>query len=115
MRYRKLDSQGDYVFGQGPQEFLTDSPEAVAQAIATRLRLETGEWFLDSQEGTPYQEQILGTNKQTTYDFAIKERILGTQGVIAITSYSSYVNPNTRAISAEAVVQTRYGAVAIQA
>ena len=114
MRYRKLDSEGDYVFGQGPQEFLADSPDSVAQAVLTRLRLESGEWFLDAQEGTPYQEQILGTNKQTTYDFAIKDRILGTEGVVAITSYASYVNPDTRIISVQATVQTQYGAVAIQ-
>lgn len=114
MRYRKLDSDGDYVFGRGPQQFLVNTPQAVAQAIQTRLLLETGEWFLNAQEGTPYQEQILGAGKQTTYDFAIKERILGTQGVLAITSYNSYVNPDTRAIRAEAVVETQYGVTAVQ-
>lgn len=109
MRYRKLDTNGDYVFGYGQQSFLIDSPEAVAQAIATRLRLETGEWFLDTQEGTPYQEKILGVNKQTTYDLAIKQRILDTPGVLELSSYQSYVNPSTRAISVVATVTTIYG------
>lgn len=109
MRYRKLDSDGDYSFGQGPQEFLVNSPDAVAQAIRTRLLLETGEWFLNDQEGTPYKEQILGANKQTTYDVAIKERILGTPGVITITNYASYVNPSSRGITVNATVSTIYG------
>lgn len=109
MRYRKLDSDGDYSFGQGPQEFLADSPDAVAQAIRTRLLLETGEWFLNDQEGTPYKEQILGANKQTTYDVAIKERILGTPGVITITNYASYVIPASRGITVNATVSTIYG------
>lgn len=109
MRYRALSSTGDYVFGRGPAEFLVDSPEAVAQAIQTRLRLETGEWFLDVSEGTPYQEQILGANRQTTYDVAIKSRILETPGVVALTSYSSYIKSDARAISVTATVQTIYG------
>lgn len=109
MRYRKLDQDQDYSFGLGPQEFLANSPDAVAQAIRTRLLLETGEWFLNDQEGTPYKEQILGANKQTTYDVAIKERILATPGVVTITSYNSYVNPGSRGISVDATVQTIYG------
>lgn len=39
MRYRVLSPTGDYTFGQGPGEFLVNSPAAVAQAIGTRLRL----------------------------------------------------------------------------
>ena len=54
MRYRKLDAAGDFVFGHGAADYHRDSPEAVAQAVLTRLKLHRGEWFLDRSEGTPY-------------------------------------------------------------
>ena len=52
MRYRKLDDSGDFMFGHGQADFHHNTPEAVAQAVATRLRLFSGEWFLDVTEGT---------------------------------------------------------------
>jgi len=106
MRYRRLDSNGDYVFGQGPSEFLVNSAAAVAQAVQTRLLLWTGEWFLDSTQGTPYFQQVLGFNTKAAYDAAIKARILGTQGVAQLLSYSSSLIG--RALSVIASVQTIY-------
>ncbi len=108
MRYRTLSATGDYVFGQGTIEFLVDSPEAVAQAVQTRLLLMTGEWFLDSTEGTPYNTEILGEHTQGLYDQAIKERILDTPGVVAIIEYVSVVDQNRNLIVA-ATISTQYG------
>lgn len=113
MRYRKLDSAGDYTFGRSQADFLIDSPEAVAQAVLTRLELSTGEWFLDSSAGTPYMEQILGTGHQTTADQAIKDRILNTPGVTAISSYTSTVDPVKRSLSIVATIDTQYGAAQV--
>lgn len=107
MRYRKLSPDGDYLFGQ-VGSFLVDTPEAVAQAIQTRLLLWTGEWFLDSQEGTPYETAILGYGTQGSRDSAIKQRILGTPGVSQILNYSS--NVQDRKLSVACTVETIYGA-----
>lgn len=112
MRYRALSSSGDYQFGR-TGIFLVDSPQAVAQAIRTRLALWAGEWFLDSREGTPYEEKILGYGTQGTRDLAIKERIAGTQGVRQLMSYSSSVSAD-RKISARATVETSYGTTTVQ-
>ncbi len=109
MRYRQLSPTGDYVFGRGPGEFLVNSSAAVAQLVLTRLRLWTGEWFLDATEGTPYLGQILGHGTGGTYDQAIQARILGTQGVTEIVTYSSSVDPVTRALSVAATINTVYG------
>ena len=113
MRYRRLSPTGDYVFGQGPGEFLVDSPDAVAQAISTRLKLWQGEWFLDSQAGTPYNTQVLGYGTQKVYDAAIQTVILNTTGVNQIVSYSSSLNSTTRELDIVATVATIYGPTTI--
>lgn len=107
MRYRKLDAGGDMVFGFGQQCFLIDSAEAVAQLISTRLKLATGEWFLDLSEGTPFSTQILGRVPQSIADAAIKARVLGTQGVTGILSFQSSLAD--RRYSATMSVATAFG------
>lgn len=112
MRYRKEDADGDYVLG-GAAAFLVDSPEAVAQAVVTRLRLIRGEWFLDTTAGMPW-DQVLGKNTQGTADTAIRQCILGTQGVVEITEYSSSFDEDTRALTVVATITTIYGITTVQ-
>jgi len=113
MRYRALDVNGDYTLGQGSANFLVNSHEAVGQLILTRLKLFTGEWFLDTTEGTPYYQNILGKGTQGSYDLAIQARVLDTQGVAAIVSYTSILNTTTRSLSVELTVDTIYGLTTI--
>lgn len=107
MRYRALDANRDMTFGQGGQNFLINSPAAVAQAVDTKLRLWMGEWFLDLTEGTPYPSDVLGSNTAATRDSAIRDRILSTPGVSGIVSFSSELVG--RAWSVSAVLNTIYG------
>lgn len=112
MRYRQL-LNGDDTFGQGSRNFLVNSPAAVAQAIATRLKLEVGEWYLDVTAGTPYRTQVLGYGSAASRDIAIRDRILGTEGVVEITSYSSTVDAS-RKFSVRADVLTVYGTLVVE-
>lgn len=114
MIYRKLDANGDYTFGQGSGNFYKDQPEAVAQAVKTRLGLIEGEWFIDTTAGTPYNSRILGAGKVSSYDQAIQEVILNTSGVLRITEYSSGVDPDTREALIDCTIDTIYGTVSIQ-
>ncbi len=114
MIYRKLDANGDYTFGQGAGNFYNDQPEAVAQAVKTRLGLIQGEWFLDISAGTPYNSQILGAGMVSKYDHAIQQVILNTQGVTGIADYASQVDPKTRAASVSCIINTKYGQALIQ-
>lgn len=113
MRYRKLTPEGDYALG-GRQAFLVNSPETVAQAVLTRLRLWRGEWFIDVRDGTPYLQEILGKRRLgRNPDAAIRERILGTEGVREILTYESTYDGNTRRLSVTATLSTIYGTTSI--
>lgn len=109
MRYRKLDANGDYTFGHGQLDFYRDAPETVAQAVLTRLRLWAGEWFLDFTDGTPYQAGVLGKHSETEANIVMRERILDTQGVLSLISFSSSLNRDTRQYQIAATIDTVYG------
>jgi hypothetical protein len=120
MRYRKLDPSDDFSFGHGQADFHINTPDAVGQAIKTRLELYTGEWFLDLSEGMPWggfplndavvaRGAVLGSHTQLTRDIALKTRVLGTQGVQSISNYGSSTDTTTRAWSASMTVDTIYG------
>lgn len=117
MRYRKLDANGDYTFGSAAQNFYYDL-DAVAQAIKTRLKLLSGEWWEDIQDGLPLFNIILkqkGTPQGIkTIETLIGERILDTIGVTSISSAKGTFDPTKRSYSYSAQVNTIYGTVTIQ-
>lgn len=114
MIYRKLDDNGDMVFGRGERDYLKNTPECVAQSVATRLKLWRGEWFLDETEGTPYAPSILGKHTSQSYDMAIRERVLDTPGVSEIVEYASSFNGETRKLAVNMTINTVYGEVTLQ-
>ena len=111
MRYRKLSASGDYVLGGGLSSFYVNNPDAVAQAVLTRLRLWLAEWYQDTSDGTNWQTGVLGTNTQASRDAVIRERVLGTPGVNSILTYSSSFDSNTRTFSVSMSLDTIYGVV----
>lgn len=110
MRYRAQSDTGDYVF-LGNSPFYINTPETVAQAVLTRLRLTAGEWFIDDRVGFDLN-LVLGNNTQNSRDLEVQRVILGTQGVTSLVSYTSEVSPDRR-FTVTAVVDTLYGPVTI--
>lgn len=111
MKVRKLSKDGDYALGHGSVNFLQNSAEAVAQSVMTRLALWQGQWFIDTDEGTPWIQGVLGKG-----DFAeslIKERILATQGVLSISEFESILNPDTRSMAITVTIETEYGSATL--
>ncbi|MGA9606992.1 MAG: hypothetical protein WBR21_08220 [Rouxiella badensis] len=113
MRYRREDADGDYTFGQGDNTFLTNTPDAVAQAVKTRFLLWYGQWFLDTTVGTPWIQSVLGKQRPEIYNLAIRQRILGTQGVNSIISFDSVADGSTRRVSFTATIDTIYGTTTV--
>ena len=114
MRSRQLDANGDSTLGI-VGNFFINVPDAVAQAVLTRLRLWQGEWFLDTTAGTPYLQSILGAVHGHDADAAIRARVLGTEGVTAILAYQSSRDPSTRKLTVAMTIDTVYGQAALSA
>ena len=110
MRYRKLDANGDYMFGRGQNDFWINQPEAVAQWVLTRLMLWQGQWFYDLTEGTAWATEVLGVRTQSTRDVVVRDRVRDTIGVTDIANYASLVNPNTRSFAVAMTLDTAFGA-----
>lgn len=111
MIYRRIDADGDYTFGQGKYNFLKET-EAIGQAVKTRVLLLYSEWWEDLENGTPLFESILRQQAtpegKSAIDMIVKERILGVEEVIRISSFESRFSAE-RSYSAEVSVETRYG------
>lgn len=114
MRYRKLDNDGDFSAGHGSADFFVDQPEAVGQSVLTRLRLWSGEWFLDTDEGTPYSSQVLGVRKRQTAGPALKMRVASTEGVTEVSDFAADYDGDARALTVTAAVDTVYGETQIE-
>lgn len=115
MRYRKLDGNGDMVFGHGSKDYYKDQVEAVVQSVLTRLLLWTREWYLDLEEGTPYREEVLGRGTESSSLRALQNRILDTPGVTRIISFGANQDPDTRHATFTIELETEYGEVTINA
>lgn len=64
-------------------------------------------------EGTPYKESILGKHKSSAYNMAVRERILGTQGVTEILEFTTEYNEDMRRVVFTARINTLYGETAV--
>ena len=115
MKYRKLDKNGDYVFGQNQNDFLTDEP-AVTQAIKTRLKLFLGEWWEQTDDGVPYFESILGqfNSDQTdiSIQYLISKCVLGTPHIQSIADIKT--STKGRSLTIEITAETDFGQTTVK-
>lgn len=107
MTVRLLDESGDIVTS-GTQ--FTGGALEVAQTVKTRLRLYLGENFRDIQDGTPWWESILGKEGTlSSKEAIIRNRIIRTDGVTRIISFTTDFVISTRAYSVKVGILTKYG------
>ena len=108
--YRKLDENGDMVWGQGKQNFLSGL-DAMAQVIKTRLGAIQGEWWEGDPTALPYYTEMVTAyatdETRSMLDLMIIERLMDTRGVLSVTNvWSAIVN---RRYTFKADVNTVYG------
>ena len=112
MQVRRLDENHDMTFGNGLANMAVDA-EAFAQNVKTRLLLLQGEWFLDTDAGVPYlQEIMVKPANLPLVEAIIKRTILETEDALEIRSFSMNLNGNTRKLEIAATVSNVYGSIA---
>jgi hypothetical protein len=109
MRVRKLAPGNDFSFGNGSLDYYFNVPNAVGQNVETGLMLWLGEWYLDTSQGTPWIEGVLGKHTQAVADGTIQNQVANTVGVVNISSYSSQFNSEKRSMSVQLSIDTIYG------
>ena len=90
--------------------------DKVRQNVLVKLRLWQGEWFLDTEFGTPYIDQILG--KQISLAGAVaalKKSILEVSDVHRITSIKYSFDRSARSLSVDFECSTPYGLIRVTA
>jgi len=121
MIYRMLaptleGGSGDYSFGNGNTNFLNGS-EAVIQAVYTRLYLLYGEWWENTEDGTPFWQKIIGVSGKpqniAAIDLIFQTRISETKGVKNIVNYSSTWDSQARKYSFTCTIDTDYSTITL--
>lgn len=118
MKVRKLDGSGDLV----TRGILWASDkDAVAQNVATRLKLYLGEYFRDITDGVPWFEKDNGTDgilgkgySLVQVESILRNRIARTKGVLKLLSFSIDFDETTRKMTVSCSVLTEWGAEEVQ-
>lgn len=94
--------------------YIIQGADRVRQQLLIKLKLFTGEWFLDTEFGTPYIDEILG--KQVSLNGAIaalKKSIMEVADVDAITSFTYDFDRKARSLNVSFECQTSYGLIRV--
>ena len=115
LSYRRLDANGDPQMGHGQADFVSDL-DAVAQAIATRLKLFQGEWWESADAGTPVFQSMLATangRRPELVALLLKQRILATPYVTGVSNVQTSFDGATRAFRFSCTVTTQFGTLSV--
>lgn len=115
MKYRRLDENGDYTFGNNEGNFLYDN-DAVAQAVKTKILLFYQEWWENLSIGIPFFQSIAGkvsnNNLKMTITLLLKDRILEIQEVTSVDNIE--INISNRVLSIVIDLTSIYGGNTVQ-
>lgn len=109
---RALDSNNDLIVENGSFQLVNDAAETV-QHVRSRLLFYLEEWFLDTQAGTPYFQQIfIKPANLANAESILKSRILNTPEVLRLIEFSlDYEGPTTRKLNVAFSAETTYGVI----
>ncbi len=80
MSVSKLDSSGDWTFGQQLAGYITGSEE-IAQNVVTSLQSFKNDWFLDTEAYIDWFNLLSNINTEEAAKQQIERTVLNTEGV----------------------------------
>lgn len=94
--------------------YVIQGAERVRQQLTVKLRLWTTEWFLDTEFGTPYLEEILGKQISLAGSVAaLKRSIMEVADVDKITSFNTQFDRKTRKLTIVFECSTPFGIIRV--
>lgn len=109
MRIRSLDSDGDWTFGKGRNNYL-EGKSALALDIKTRLQEHVGDCFFNLTAGVDWFG-LLGQKTSVDLSLAVGAVILNTKNVTGILSVSEDVISSSRAFNLSYNVSSVFGQI----
>lgn len=113
MRDLKLDTTTHDLAIEAYDFGLVDGIERVQQQIKIRLAFFLGEWFLDTEFGIPWFQELLGQKPVPLdrVDAVLREQIAGVPDVESIESLSLDYTAATRKLTVTFRVKTTFGTI----
>lgn len=107
-----LDADGDLNVSDASEVTLTTGLQAIQQHLQVKLRMFKGEWFLNTEVGVPWFQDILV--KQPNFviiENTLKTEILETAGVLSLVTFDFDFNSSTRLFELDFKALTEEGIV----
>jgi len=103
MRFRQLDSSGDFQFGKGNNDIAVQN-RAIGLNIKTRILSWVGDCFFDTQAGIDWINRMGSKNQRDLLELDLRGIILRSEDVTGILEFSTQLN--NRNFTADYSVQT---------
>lgn len=105
MIFRQLNSDNDWTFGKGKNNFAREN-DAIGLNIKTRIKSWVGDCFFDTSAGIDWVNRLGSKSQRELLELDLRNIILQSEGVTGINSFStSLVN---RQFTADYSVETVY-------
>ena len=108
MSVSKLDSNGDWTFGQGLSNYANGSNE-ISQNVITRIKSFQNDWFLDSTACIDWFNLLSNRNTQKSTEAQISKTVLDTKGVSTLDSLNFVLDRQNRKASIDLVYTDIFG------
>lgn len=88
MIFRNLNSENDWTFGKGKNNFATEN-EAISLNIKTRIKSWLGDCFFATDAGIDWINRLGSKNQRELLEADLRNIILQSEGVAGILSFTS--------------------------
>ena len=103
MSVSKLDSNGDWTFGQGLAGYISGSDE-IKQSVVTRIKSFKNDWFMATESYIDWFNLLSNRNTEEATRVQLIKTVLDTEGVNTLNEINFEINRENRI----AVIQLTY-------